>query len=73
MHVDFEKRRMLQRIVSEYILPIFSQAIQWLKDLIQSMLARSEEIGETAAEADDLFLQHIRFQEAGKVKKKKKE
>ncbi|GBM37312.1 hypothetical protein AVEN_112873-1 [Araneus ventricosus] len=42
------------------------QAIHWLKDLIQSMLARSEEIGETAVEADDLFLQHIRFQEAGK-------
>ncbi|CAL1280819.1 unnamed protein product [Larinioides sclopetarius] len=42
-------------------------AIQWLKDLIQSMLVRSEEIGETAAEADDLFLQHIRFQEAGKL------
>ncbi|KAF8795364.1 hypothetical protein HNY73_003218 [Argiope bruennichi] len=42
------------------------QAIQWLKDLIQSMLVRSEEIGETAEEADNLFLLHIRFQEAGK-------
>ncbi|GFU43505.1 uncharacterized protein TNCV_406001 [Trichonephila clavipes] len=42
------------------------QAIQWLKDLTNTMLSRSSEIGESAEEADGLFLQHIQFQEAGK-------
>ncbi|GIX97806.1 uncharacterized protein CDAR_582831 [Caerostris darwini] len=42
------------------------QAIEWLKDLTSSMLLRGEEIGESAEEADDLFLQHIQFQQAGK-------
>ncbi|GIY38771.1 uncharacterized protein CEXT_64861 [Caerostris extrusa] len=43
-----------------------SKAIQWLKDLTSSMLFKGEEIGESAEEADDLFLQHIQFQQAGK-------
>ncbi|GFT68000.1 uncharacterized protein NPIL_385651 [Nephila pilipes] len=45
------------------------QAIQWLKDLTDTMLIRSNEIGESAEEADELFLQHIRFQEAGKKRR----
>nr|XP_042897158.1 SEC14 domain and spectrin repeat-containing protein 1-B-like [Parasteatoda tepidariorum] len=39
------------------------EAMRWLRDLSKAMLAQSNEIGESADEADALFLQHIKFKQ----------
>lgn len=43
------------------------QSIQWLQELIATVISRSNEVGESAMEADTLFLQLIQCKDAAEV------